>query len=56
MKQILLTLIVFFVQIAALNGQSKPSGLYDIKLKKVKDNIYLAYRDEPLRPYVERNF
>lgn len=36
-------------------GQSNNSDLYAIKISKVKDNIYLAYRPEPLRDFVEGN-
>ena len=36
-------------------GQAGESDLYAVKIKKVKENIYLAYRPEPLRDYVEGN-
>ena len=42
--------------VLAISGQeNEPSDLYDIKIKKIKDNIYLAYRPEPLRLFVEGN-
>jgi cyclase len=40
---------------ATVYGQSQSSDLYAVKLKKVKENIYLAYRPEPLRYFVEGN-
>lgn len=50
------TILLFFLAlVTASYGQSRTSGLYAIKIKKVKDNVYLAYRPEPLRPYVEGN-
>jgi len=49
-------IVPFLLALTALSyGQSRTSDLYDIKIKKVKDDIYLAYRAEPLRPYVEGN-
>lgn len=36
-------------------GQSDNSDLYAVKIRKVKDDIYLAYRPEPLRDFVEGN-
>lgn len=36
-------------------GQSKSSDLYSVKIRKVKENVYVAYRPEPLRYFVEGN-
>jgi cyclase len=36
-------------------GQSNNSDLYSIKIKKLKEGIYFAYRPEPLRDFVEGN-
>lgn len=41
--------------LATFVSAETPSDLYDIQLKKVADGVYLAYRAEPLRPYVEGN-
>jgi len=38
-----------------LHGQGKSSDLFAVKLRKVKENVYVAYRPEPLRYFVEGN-
>ncbi len=40
---------------AVLRGQSKSSDLFTVKIKKVTENVYVAYRPEPLRYFVEGN-
>lgn len=55
MKPWTLTLLLFHVLTTAAYGHQKTSDLYDIKISKVKDGIYLASRPEPLRPFVEGN-
>lgn len=55
MKSNALILPFLLALATVVSGQSKTSDLYDIKIKKIKDGIYLAYRAEPLRPYVEGN-
>lgn len=51
----LLLFVLLALPAATGYGQSETSDLYDIKIRKVKDGVYLAYRPEPLRPYVEGN-
>ena len=48
-------LVVFLLLLTSASAQSQNSELYTIRIKKVKKDIYLAYRPEPLRPYVEGN-
>ena len=48
-------LLPFLVLMTAAYAHQKTSDLYDIKITKVKDGIYLASRPEPLRPFVEGN-
>jgi glyoxylase-like metal-dependent hydrolase (beta-lactamase superfamily II) len=55
MKPKAIMLLFFLALVPASYGQPKKSDFYAIKIKKVKDNVYLAYRPEPLRPYVEGN-
>lgn len=52
-----LRFLILLVLILPTNshGQSKDSDLYSIKIKKIKEGIYLAYRPEPLRDFVEGN-
>ena len=50
-----LTLLFLLTLTTVSRGQSDNSDLYAIKIKKVKDNVYLAYRPEPLRDFVEGN-
>lgn len=40
---------------ASAYSQSGTPDLYAVKVKKVKDGVYLAYRPDPLRPFVEGN-
>lgn len=54
-KYLGLLLQIFLISIIPAVGQSNETDLYEIKIKKVKDNVYIAYREEPLRPYVEGN-
>ena len=49
------TLLLFLVLTTAAYAHQKTSDLYDIKITKVKEGIYLASRPEPLRPFVEGN-
>jgi len=39
----------------SLFGQAKSSDLFAVRLKKIKENVYVAYRPEPLRYFVEGN-
>ena len=55
MKRLILAILLLAVPATAVSAQSKKSDLYDIKIRKIKDGIYLAYREEPLRPFVEGN-
>ena len=53
-----LTAIILLVQLAwpiVLYGQGKPSDLYAVRLRKIKENVYVAYRPDPLRYFVEGN-
>lgn len=36
-------------------AQEKTSDLYSFRVTRIKDNIYMAYRPEPLRKFVEGN-
>ena len=48
--------LLFLLTFATVSqGQADNSDLYAIKIRKIKDNIYLAYRPEPLRDFVEGN-
>ncbi|HWS87774.1 MAG TPA: MBL fold metallo-hydrolase [Pyrinomonadaceae bacterium] len=47
----LLLLLLF----PALTAAAQTSDLFAVKVRKVKEGVYLAYRPEPLRPYVEGN-
>lgn len=51
------SLMVLFLLACTTNlyGQTKSSGLFAVKLKQVKENVYIAYRPEPLRYFVEGN-
>jgi glyoxylase-like metal-dependent hydrolase (beta-lactamase superfamily II) len=40
---------------AVAYGRSDQSDLYAVKIRKVKDNVYVAYRPNPLRYFVEGN-
>ncbi len=51
----LVTLLIVLTLVIKTSGQSKSSDLYDFKIKKIKDGIYLAYRPDPLRKFVESN-
>lgn len=51
----LLLLLLFPALTAAAHGRPEASDLFAIKIQKVKEGVYLAYRPEPLRPYVEGN-
>lgn len=53
LKVIILPFLLALSTVA--QGQPRTSDLYAIKIKKVKDSIYLAYRPDPLRPFVEGN-
>jgi glyoxylase-like metal-dependent hydrolase (beta-lactamase superfamily II) len=55
MKLKVLMLMFLLSLPAAAYTQSQKSDLYTVKVKKVKDGIYLAYRPDPLRPFVEGN-
>ncbi len=50
-------IVVFYLLSSGLlcNAQSKNSNLYDFVIRKVKENIYVASRPEPLRYFVEGN-
>lgn len=52
MKLKFLSLMVLFTVVTVSHAQS---DLYAIKIRKVKENIYVAYRPEPLRNFVEGN-
>jgi hypothetical protein len=52
MKLKFLALLILFTVVSLSFAQS---DLYAIKIKKVKDNVYFAYRPEPLRNFVEGN-
>jgi len=49
------TLLLLLLLTAAARGRPAASDLYEIRIQKIKDGIYLAYRPEPLRPFVEGN-
>ena len=55
MKLKALALLLLLTLTTLSRGQPDNSDLYAIKIRKVKDNIYLAYRPEPLRDFVEGN-
>jgi glyoxylase-like metal-dependent hydrolase (beta-lactamase superfamily II) len=48
-------LIGLLILACAVHGEPETSDLYAIKIKKIKEGIYLAYRPEPLRPFAEGN-
>lgn len=48
-------LLLVGVLATAVGARSQTSDLYEIKVEKVKEGIYLAYRPDPLRPFVEGN-
>src|ERR1044072_1355897 len=55
MKRTALILWFLLALITVSYGQHRPSDLYAVKIKKVRDNVYVAYRPEPLRYFVEGN-
>src|SRR6185503_10270377 len=55
MKLKAIMLLLLLACPANLNAQGKSSGLFAVKLKKVKENVYIAYRPDPLRYFVEGN-
>ena len=61
MKKLFLSLFVTLTACIFLSleipviAQAQSPDLYSFKIKKIKDNIYLAYRPEPLRKFVEEN-
>src|SRR5262245_49232273 len=50
-------IVAFCLLISPLlcNAQRKSSNLYEVAIRKVKQDIYVAYRLEPLRYFVEGN-
>jgi cyclase len=52
--KILLSLFFLLVNLITFS-QKKPTDLYSFKIKKIKEGIYMAYRLEPLRKFVEGN-
>jgi glyoxylase-like metal-dependent hydrolase (beta-lactamase superfamily II) len=55
MKQPTLSLALLLALPAAVHGQRKASDLYDVRIQQIRDSIYVAYRPEPLRHFVEGN-
>lgn len=55
MKLCPLSLLLLLAFASAAGGQTAGSDLYAVKVEKVRDGVYLAYRPEPLRDFVEGN-
>lgn len=51
-KTLTLLLLLLF---PAPTAAAQTSDLFTIKIQKVREGVYLAYRPEPLRPFVEGN-
>jgi len=55
MKSITLLLLVLLALPALSCAEGRSSDLYDVQLQKLKPDVYVAYRPDPLRYFVEGN-
>ena len=55
MKLKMMALSLFLAMTTASYGRTDPSDLYAVTIRKIKDSVYVAYRPDPLRYFVEGN-